>query len=251
MSDFFNPNTNCVVCNKKTGLAKNKTKCGTICSSCMRKLNSKGFHPILKEYTVEELKNVINTTDSNNNKSTVYNYCRKQFDCVKTNPKTIIKKWWFWIIVISIVYGISTDLTNNNEVITNNSNTLNTISIEEKQETEEERLAREEQEKKEAEEKALEEAKKERQKRIDNNSAEVYAYTEQLVKNNLKAPSTAKFSNQKFGYNEEYSRYIVSGSVDSQNSFGAMLRADFYAEYDQDLAMIYFVFDNQILLDKR
>lgn len=178
-------------------------------------------------------------------------YSLKEFKDIKSTPKNIIKKWWFWIIVISIVYGISTDLTNNNEVITNNSNTLNTVSTEEKQETEEERLAREEQEKKESEEKALEEAKKERQKRIDNNSAEAYAYTEQLVKNNLKAPSTAKFSNQKFGYNEEYSRYIVSGSVDSQNSFGAMLRADFYAEYDQDLAMIYFVFDNQILLDKR
>lgn len=178
-------------------------------------------------------------------------YILKEFKDIKSAPKKIIKRWWFWIILISVIYGISTDLTTNNEVNSNNTNTLNTISAEEKQETEEERLAREEKEKKEAEEKALEKAKKERQKRIENNSAEAYAYTEQLVKNNLKAPTTAKFSNQKFGYNEEYSRYIVSGSVDSQNSFGAMLRADFYAEYNQDLTIIYFVFDNQVLLDNR
>ena len=178
-------------------------------------------------------------------------YTLEEFKDVKNSPKILIKKWWFWIIVISVIYGISTDLTNTNETATLNTNTINTTITEEKQETEEERLAREEKERKEAEEKALEEAKKERQKRIDNNSAEAYAYTEQLVKNNLKSPSTAKFSNQKFGYNEEYSRYVVSGSVDSQNSFGAMIRSNFYAEYDQDLTMIYFTFDNKVLLDNR
>lgn len=178
-------------------------------------------------------------------------YTLKEIKDIKSTPKNIIKKWWFWLIIVSIIYGIFTETTSTNENNIKETNTINSVISEEKIETEEEKKIREETEKREQEEKALEEAKKERQKRIDNNSAEAYAYTEQLVKNNLKAPTTAKFSNQKFGYNEEYSRYIVSGSVDSQNSFGAMLRADFYAEYNQDLVMIYFVFDNQVLLDNR
>lgn len=175
-------------------------------------------------------------------------YFIKQVEDIKASSKCIIKKWYFWLIVIAVIYGLITDIFAPKEVLTSSNNFLeeNTV-VEEKVETEEERIAREEKEKKKAEE----EAKKERQKRINENSSNAYIYTEKIVKDNLKAPSTAKFSNQKYGYNEEYSRYVVSGSVDSQNSFGAMIRANFYAEYDQDLTMIYFVFDNQVLLDNR
>ncbi|MCI9000115.1 MAG: hypothetical protein HFJ26_04135 [Clostridia bacterium] len=174
-------------------------------------------------------------------------YFIKQIEDIKSNPKCIIKKWYFWLIAIAIIYGLITDVFAPKEIITSSNDIEKNIIAEEKTETEEERIAREEKEKKQAEEKA----KKERQKRITENSSNAYIYTEKIVKDNLKAPSTAKFSNQKYGYNEEYSRYVVSGSVDSQNSFGAMIRANFYAEYDQDLTMIYFVFDNQVLLDNR
>ena len=174
-------------------------------------------------------------------------YFIKQIEDIKSNPKCIIKKWYFWLIVIAIIYGLITDVFAPKETATFSNDIEKNIIVEEKTETEEERIVREEKEKKKAEE----EAKKERQKRITENSSNAYIYTEKIVKDNLKAPSTAKFSNQKYGYNEEYSRYVVSGSVDSQNSFGAMIRANFYAEYDQDLTMIYFVFDNQVLLDNR
>ena len=174
-------------------------------------------------------------------------YFIKQIEDIKSNPKCIIKKWYLWLIVIAIIYGLITDVFAPKETITSSNDIKENIIVEEKTETEEERIAREEKEKKKAEE----EARKERQKRITENSSNAYIYTEKIVKDNLKAPSTAKFSNQKYGYNEEYSRYVVSGSVDSQNSFGAMIRANFYAEYDQDLTMIYFVFDNQVLLDNR
>lgn len=176
-------------------------------------------------------------------------YFMKQVEDIKLNPKCIIKKWYFWLIIIAIIYGLITDVFAPKETIPTYDNTTENVVIEEKEkiETEEERISREEKEKREAEEKA----KKERQKRIAENSSNAYIYTEKVVKDNLKAPSTAKFSNQKYGYNEEHSRYVVSGSVDSQNSFGAMIRANFYAEYDQDLTMIYFVFDNQVLLDNR
>lgn len=152
------------------------------------------------------------------------------------------------VIIISCIFGPF--ITNDTPTYTNTENS-NTNNTEITQETEEERIAREEQEKQKKEQKEYEKAVKERQKRLDNNSAELYVATEQLVKNNLKSPSTAKFSNQKFGYNEEKSIYVISGSVDSQNSFGAMLRADFYAEYDQDLEIIYFTFDNQVIVNNR
>lgn len=183
----------------------------------------------------------------------IKNYFKKEFKSVIEKPKTIKNKWWFWFIVISCIFGIFSDNSQNNTNTVTSSNISQNEVVENtiKEETEEEKQAREEQERKQAEEKALEKAKKERQKRIDNNSLNAYVYTEKIVKDNLKAPSTAKFSNQKYGYNEEYSRYVTSGSVDSQNSFGAMIRANFYAEYDQDVNLIYFVFDNQVLLDKR
>lgn len=53
---------------------------------------------------------------------------------------------------------------------------------------------------------------------------------ERVVKANLKAPSTAKFSNFKF--RKIHGVGIVSGFVDAQNSFGAMIRTHFSASFD-------------------
>lgn len=53
---------------------------------------------------------------------------------------------------------------------------------------------------------------------------------EKVVKANLKAPSTAKFSNFKF--RKIHGVGIVSGFVDAQNSFGAMIRTPFSASFD-------------------
>lgn len=56
-SDFFNPNTTCIICNQRTGLAKNKTKLGTICLNCMAKLEKHNVNILnIKKYTVDELK---------------------------------------------------------------------------------------------------------------------------------------------------------------------------------------------------
>lgn len=46
---------------------------------------------------------------------------------------------------------------------------------------------------------------------------------ENFVKDRLKAPSTAKFSGESVS-DDGTGRYTVTGSVDAQNSFGAMLR---------------------------
>jgi hypothetical protein len=51
------------------------------------------------------------------------------------------------------------------------------------------------------------------------------ASCEGFVKERLKAPSTAKFSNEVTGVNGRL--YTVTGDVDAQNSFGAMLRSKY------------------------
>ena len=59
---------------------------------------------------------------------------------------------------------------------------------------------------------------------------EAWAATTMLVENRLKAPRTAKFNGG--AWNVVYlgnNRYRVDGSVDSQNSFGAMIRTTFQA----------------------
>ena len=90
-------------------------------------------------------------------------YTLKQIKDVKDSPKLIIKKWWFWLLIISIVYGIFTETINTNENTLNETNTINSTVSEEKQETEEEKKAREEKEKKEQEAKE----KKEKQQNIE------------------------------------------------------------------------------------
>lgn len=53
----------------------------------------------------------------------------------------------------------------------------------------------------------------------------------QFVKARLKAPSTAKFPGcGDMGYERDGDAWKVSGYVDSENSFSAMLRSQFYIE---------------------
>lgn len=55
--------------------------------------------------------------------------------------------------------------------------------------------------------------------------------TQMMVESVLKAPSTADFLNDKWVVVREKDLVKVWGSVDAENSFGAMLRNDFYAEW--------------------
>lgn len=174
-------------------------------------------------------------------------YFIKQIEDIKSNPKCIIKKWYFWLIVIAIIYGLITDVFAPKEAITSSNDIKENIIVEEKTETEEERLEREEKEKKEAEEKA----EKERQKNIEDTKWTLYATTEQVVKNRLKVPQTAKFSNQQAVYDDVKQIYKVQGDVAAENSFGGTINSTFYAEYNNQLEIIYMIFDGEVVVDAR
>ncbi len=66
------------------------------------------------------------------------------------------------------------------------------------------------------------------------NSATAWVYTQMYVKNHLKSTSTAKFP---WGYSDYVDRigttYTIKSYVDSQNSFGAMIRTYFNATVKQ------------------
>lgn len=174
-------------------------------------------------------------------------YFLKQIKEIKSEPKILIKKWYFWLIIIAIIYGLITDVFAPKEIPSSNNTIENNIVIEEKVETEEEKNAREEKERKEAEEKA----EKERQKNIEDTKWTLYATTEQVVKNRLKVPQTAKFSNQKAVYDEENKIYKVQGNVAAENSFGGTVNSVFYAEYNNQLEIIYMTFDGEILVNNK
>lgn len=55
---------------------------------------------------------------------------------------------------------------------------------------------------------------------------------QEVVKKNLKTPSTASFSNVSASGTD--GSYTVTGEVDSQNSFGAMIRNRFTCESDSE-----------------
>lgn len=174
-------------------------------------------------------------------------YFIKQIEEIRSNPKIVLKKWYFWLIIISIIYGLITDVFVPKETLTSSNNDEENIVIEEKIETEEEKNAREEKERKEAQEKA----EKERQKNIDDTKWTLYATTEQVVKNRLKVPQTAKFSNQKAVYDENTQTYKVQGNVAAENSFGGTVNSTFYAEYNNQLEIIYMTFDGEILVNNK
>lgn len=170
-------------------------------------------------------------------------YFLKQIDEIKSSPKILLKKWYFWIIAISVVYGLITDIfAPEDSTITQKSDIpKENIVKEEKIETEDERIAREQKE--------LEE--KERKENIENTAWSLYATTEQVIKNRLKVPQTAKFLNQQAIFDEEQQIYRVKGDVAAENSFGGTVNSTFYAEYDNQLNIIYLVFDNDILVNTK
>ena len=59
--------------------------------------------------------------------------------------------------------------------------------------------------------------------RAEPQSYEAVIYCENAIKDRLKAPTTAEFSSRATGSNP----WTVTGTVDSENSFGAMVRAEF------------------------
>ena len=58
-------------------------------------------------------------------------------------------------------------------------------------------------------------------------TVEARAQCRGAVKDKLKAPATAKFSDESVTGSDPDSVWFVSGAVDSQNSFGALIRSSF------------------------
>lgn len=81
------------------------------------------------------------------------------------------------------------------------------------------------------------------------------------VKSILKSPATAKFpigTEWKFYKDYTTNTVTVASYVDSQNGFGAIIRADFVVVYeitgkieDGQFELVYFEFDNEIVVDNR
>lgn len=61
------------------------------------------------------------------------------------------------------------------------------------------------------------------------NYHDAFLYGQEFVKRNLKAPRSAKFGGYRNTSVQHYTgcKFVVSGYVDSQNSFGAMLRSNY------------------------
>lgn len=167
-------------------------------------------------------------------------YFSKQITEIKSNPKVLIKKWYFWLVIIAIIYGLITDVFAPKENISSSNNNIkeNTV-IEEKNKTEEVQSVDEEK------------IKKEKQKNIDDTKWTLYATTEQVIKNRLKVPQTAKFSNQQAIYDEDSQVYKIKGTVAAENSFGGTVNSTFYAEYNSQLEIIYLTFDDEIIVNNK
>lgn len=160
----------------------------------------------------------------------------------------IFKKWWFWIIVIifipTLIYEMQIEIQNTQDYLSSfnfiNNDTIQTSSkeseIKDSESSKENNISKEE---------------KEKQNNIENTKWTLYATTEQVVKNRLKVPQTAKFSNQKAIYDDEQQIYKIQGNVVAENSFGGTVNSTFYAEYNNELDIIYMTFDNEILVDNK
>lgn len=76
---------------------------------------------------------------------------------------------------------------------------------------------------------------------------EIYSMSQLFVERALKAPSTAEFpTTSHANITKEGNIYKVSCFVDAQNSFGAMIRSNYYTEMSYDSAS-----ENWTLLDIR
>jgi len=73
---------------------------------------------------------------------------------------------------------------------------------------------------------------------------------QETIKTILKAPSTAKFpSISEWGFGKKDGVTIVQGYVDSQNSFGAMIRSEFQFKIQND-KIISLIFEGKELMNK-
>lgn len=169
-------------------------------------------------------------------------YFLKQIQDIKSAPKCIIKKWYFWLIVIAIIYGLVTDVFAPKEKQVSSINNIEENIVIENNVQEEDSNN---------EQKEAEKAEKEKQKNIEDTKWTLYATTEQVVKNRLKVPQTAKFSNQQAVYDEENQIYKVQGNVAAENSFGGTVNSTFYAEYNNQLQIIYMTFDGEVIVNER
>ncbi|MCD4760769.1 hypothetical protein K8R42_02615 [bacterium] len=105
--------------------------------------------------------------------------------------KKFYKKWWFWLIVIIVLAIIGSGGNDSN-------NSQNKTVVNEPPKIEEEQSATE---------------------------LQAYIMSQSFIKPLLKSPSTADFSNYNYTANDlGDNKWLVASSVDSQNSFGAMLR---------------------------
>ena len=75
-------------------------------------------------------------------------------------------------------------------------------------------------------------------------------YVRELITEQLKAPSTAKFSLES-GWSKD-NELIVRGYVDSQNGFGAMIRTKVYAIHQnrEKPELVYLSLGDNVLIDK-
>lgn len=73
------------------------------------------------------------------------------------------------------------------------------------------------------------------------------------VKEILKAPSTAKFPGlDEWGFDKKDGTVTIQGYVDSQNSFGAMIRSKFQVKYNEKKEMMTsFIFDGEELVKSK
>lgn len=88
-----------------------------------------------------------------------------------------------------------------------------------------------------------------------NEMAQLKVWAEDSVKSVLKSPSSAQFPGgfldpyQDWSFSKEKNIYTVVSYVDSQNSFGAMIRSDFTIQYQWDgenqAKVVKFIFDGQ------
>lgn len=77
--------------------------------------------------------------------------------------------------------------------------------------------------------------------------SEAIVSSEEIVNNVLKAPSTANYDTDTFRFIKQDGLITTIGTVDAQNSFGAMIRTGFKIQFDYNDGMkpVHFVFDDQ------
>ncbi|WP_438335217.1 hypothetical protein ACIR03_02835 [Clostridium cochlearium] len=142
----------------------------------------------------------------------------------KIKPKKpFYKKWWFWVLAVIIIGGIggSSGKEEKNKDVSSKPAVEQKIKEKTPEEIEAEKKAKEE-------------------KELQSKKATLITTAKSVVKENLKAPSTAKFPwsfneyniKETNSENKDMTIYYVSGYVDAENSFGAKIRSNFIVEME-------------------